>query len=451
MTKTIKTSDYILRTNREYALYVCSSRAIPNIEDGLKPSQRMPLWLLRNKPGKIKVSALSGMLAAEKIYSHGEASANNAISFLAAPYKNNVPLIHGVGMFGSRVVPDGIGAPRYVEVQRANSSEMIVYRDLDLVPLEENYDASTLQPVHFLPLIPLVLLNGVEGVAIGWSTSILPRSIKDLVAATQAVLKDKPVKQLVPTYSMFDVKVNPLATNQWEIVGKVKIEDTSTARVTELPPGIHVENFLKRLDEMEDKEMIAGFVDNSSSKIDILVKFKRGSIKDWTESKMIDFLKLKEKVTERITVVDFGGNRIKTYDNAEAVVLAFTEWRLSWYAKRYQKLIADATYELNYWAVLKLLFAAGFTKKLGTFEDRKAVEAEVTKIVQKSKLVLDDKQLDRVVNLPTYRWTKAFEAEIETKISDITASIASYNTTLASPDLLKDIYLSELEELRKKL
>ncbi len=446
----MKTSEYILKTSREYSLYVCGHRAIPNIEDGLKPSQRMALWLLRNKSGKIKVSALSGMLAAEKIYVHGEASSNNAISLLAAPFKNNVPLIQGVGLFGTRVVPDGWGAARYVEVSKADAADKFLYRDLDLVPQQDNYDNTTKQPIHLLPVIPLLLLNGVEGIAIGWSTSILPRSFKSIVEATQAALQGRKIKPLVPYYENYDVTVEALGTNQWIIHGKVKIEDTSTLRVTELPPGMNVEKFLERLDEMEDRDQISSFTDNSSKSIDILVKFKRGAIKDWTEKQAITFLKLSEKVTERITVVDFGGSRIATYPNAEAVVEAFVEWRLGWYTTRFEKMVADTNYELTYWQVLRALFKDGFTKRLGTFKNRAGMEVDVTKVAEKAKIAFEQKQMDRVVSLPTYRWTTEFEAEVHNKIAALEADIADYTTILSSPDLLKGVYAEELDQLKKK-
>ena len=180
-------SDYILQTSREYALYVCSNRAIPAVSDGLKHGQRMALWILRNRAEKIKTFALAGLLGFEKLHLHGEKSATDAISLLAAPFKNNVCLIEGLGQFGSRIAPDGdgIGAPRYTEVRRSKAAEAFLYKDLDLVPLEDNYDGSNKQPLHFLPLIPIVLLNGVSGTAVGWSTDILPRSFKSLVEATR--------------------------------------------------------------------------------------------------------------------------------------------------------------------------------------------------------------------------------------------------------------------------
>lgn len=447
----MKTSDYILKTNREYSLYVCGHRAIPNIEDGLKPSQRMALWLLRNKAGKIKVSALSGMLAAEKIYVHGEVSANNAIGLLAAPYKNNTPLIQGEGMFGTRTNPGEIGAARYVEVMRAPAAEALLYRDLDLVPLQENYDGSTMQPIHFLPLVPLVLLNGVEGIAIGWATSILPRSLRAIVEACQAALQGKKIKPLVPHYDRYDVDVRKLAVNQWEISGKVKLEDTSSLRITELPPGFNVEKYIGKLIAMEDDDTIAGFIDNSSETIDIIVKFKRGSIKDWTEEKAIDFLKLREKVSERIIVVGYQGTTIKPYSCAEDVITDFVEWRLGWYTKRFNKLILDTTEEVLYWYLLRALFESGFTKKLGTFANRASMEEEVLKVAKKAKITPGDANVSRALGLATYRWTQEFEGEIRKKIVELESSLNKYRDIVSSPELLKGVYLSELNELRKAL
>lgn len=446
------TSRYLLDSSREYSIYVCSTRAIPSIEDGLKHGQRIALWLLRNRADKLKTYALSGLMGYERLYVHGETSANNTISLLAAPYKNNVPLIEGLGQFGSRVAPvEGIGAPRYTEVRRSKAAELLLYRDLDLVPLRDNYDGSNKEPQHFLPLVPLVLLNGVEGVAVGWSTSILPRSLKSLIQATQDALKGKKLKPITPHFELYDIDVESRGVNQWEYKGKAAILDTSTVHITELPPGMSIEKFRRDLIAMEDSDAIVSFTDRSTETIDVTVKMKRGSVKDWTPADAVKFFKLSEKVTERITVIDWGAKSIKTYESAEKVVESFAQWRLGWYTKRFEKLRDDASYEIVYWQVLKALFENGFTKRLGTFADRLAVEMDVSKAAKKAGLTLDDRQMDRVANLPTYRWTKTFEAEVEAKIASITADIAEYKAVLASPERLKQVYLDELEELKKKL
>lgn len=446
----MNSSQYLLETSREYALYVCSQRAIPNVTDGLKHVQRMALWLLRNKAEKIKVIALSGELAAAKLYVHGDASSNNAISMLAAPYCNNIPLIEPHGSFGSRLDVTAFGAARYVSVARSKAAQAFLYKDLDIVPMEDNYDGSNRQPVHFLPLIPTVLLNGVSGIAVGWSTNILPRSLKSLIDATRQALLGEPIRPVAPSYARFDIGVSQLGPNQWEFTGRATIVDTSTVRITELPPGLSVEAFRKRLIEMEDSEQIQGFTDRSTETIDITVKMKRGSIAGWTEKDAIEFFKIRERVTERIVVIDWNGKAIRTYDSAETLIADFVTWRLRWYTQRFEFLKQRDLYELTYWVALRALFDDNFPKKLGGFTDRATLEDAVRKSVAKKakEITLDQPQMDRIVTLPTYKWTKEFAAEVDARIADLGTAIAGHEMILRSPDKLRGTYLSELEELK---
>lgn len=445
------TVQYLRSSSRDYSLYVNDQRAIPYVGDGLKHVQRVALWSMRNEADKVKVVGLVGKLAHEGLYVHGDVACGDAISLLAAPYRNNVMLLHGDGQFGSRVAPvDGIGASRYVSVKRSKAAQAFLYTDIDIVPLEDNYDGSNKQPIHFLPLIPTVLLNGISGIGVGYSTDILPRSFSDLLAATIDALKGKKPKKLVPHYERYDVSVKPGAmTNQWEITGKVHVTNTSTVTITELPPGMSLEKFRARLIEMEDSGQIARFVDSSSDAINIEVTFKRGSIAKWKEKDAIAFFKLVEKTTERIVVREWTGSKIIEYPDAETLVKDFVAWRLESYVARFEKLHRDTSYELNFWRVLKALFEAGFTKKLGTFADKASMEAEVEKIAKKAKLTLDKPQMERVLNLATYRWTKDFEAEVAAKIATMEAAIAEYEDTLANPEKRKAVYLSELEALKK--
>ncbi|RYD65975.1 MAG: hypothetical protein EOP83_06175 [Verrucomicrobiaceae bacterium] len=444
-------SQYLINSSREYAIYVCSTRAIPAVQDGLKHGQRIALWLLCRRADKLKTFALSGLMGYERLYVHGETSANNTIGLLAAPYKNNVPMIEGLGQFGNRVAPvEGIGAPRYTEVRRAKAAEAIMYRDLDLVPLKDNYDGSNKEPVHFLPLLPMVLLNGISGVAVGWSTEILPRSLKGLIQATQDALNGaKTIRGLEPHFERYNIAVRPLAANQYEFSGKAEIVDTSTARVTELPPGTSLENFRKRLIQMEEAETINRFIDRSTDCIDIEVKFTRGHLRNWDEPKLLDFFKLREKNTERVVVINWNGSSIVTYSDPAQLVRDFVQWRLGWYTTRFEKLSSDTSHERNYWVILRTLFQAGFTKKLGTFPNRALMEEEVTKVTKKAKVEVFDGQMDRVLSLATYRWTKEFEAEVERKIAGFDADLASYAETLADPKKLKAVYAGELDELKK--
>ena len=446
----MNSSQYLLDTSRDYALYVCENRAVPQVTDGLKHGQRMALWVLRHRADKLKTVALTGLLAYERLYVHGDTSCNNAIGFLAAPFKNNVPLIEGLGEFGSRVSPDAIGAPRYTECRRSKAAQAFLYNDLDIVPLEDNYDGSNKQPKHFLPLIPVVLLNGVAGIAVGWSTNILPRSLKDLIEATKQALLQQPIKPIIPHYDRYDITVKALGTNQWEFTGQAKIVDTSTVQITELPPGIAIDAFRRHLIEMEETDQIQGFTDRSTETINITVKMKRGSVAQWTERTAIDTFKLRERVTERIVVIDWEGAAIRTYPNAETLIEDFAAWRLGWYTTRFEHNHQRDLYELTFWLAVKALFESQFAKRLGGFKDRASLQADVAATVTKrTKLVLDDVQLDRIVNLPTYRWNKEYAQDVDLTIDRLRAAIEEYKAILASPERLRLEYLNELDHLKK--
>lgn len=324
-------------------------------------------------------------------------------------------------------------------------------------------------PRYFLPLVPLVLLNGVVGVAVGYSTNILPRAMKDIVKATQDVLEGREPKFLMPTWSMYDCKVSNIGPNQYEIEGKAEIKDTSTIRVTELPPGLSLDAFRKRLIQMEDDGHIMDFDDHSAETINVEVRVKRGLLKGspattemvagkkvkvaakkaWTEKDAIAFLKLREKVTERIVVLDWDETSIRTYDDPITLIKDFVAWRLGIYVERYQRLQSEAEYELIYWKMLKALFEGGFTKKLGTFPGKPEVLTEIKTVANKAKLTPDDDQIERAAGLPTYRWTKDFKATIEARIKELEADIKEYKANLKDPKRIKAIYGTELEELKK--
>lgn len=464
-------SNYILDKSREYAIYVCDSRGIPSVIDGLKSSQRIALWLLRTKGHKMKTMGLVGLMMAEGLYVHGDQSAANAINLLAAPFKNNLPFVQGEGEFGSRIDPDGIGAPRYTEVVRSRAAEEMLYRDIPDVPLVPNYDGSNVQPLHFLPLIPTVLINGIEGIAVGYSTSILRRNHRDVIQATIDVVKGKKPKELVPHFENYDVSVKNVGPNQWEFRGKVEIKDSSTMVVTELPPGLTLEAFRKRLIALEDDNSndLMDFDDHSAEYINIEIRMKRGVLKGspastetidgkkvkfpaqpaWTTERAIEFLKLREKVTERIVVLDWNLTSIVTYDDPLRLVSDFVTFRLGAYVTRYERLLKEASHELVYWKLIKSLFENGFTKKLGTFANKAAVTAEVDAGAKKAKLSPDEDQIERAVSLATHRWTKEFKGEVEKKIAELETAILEHTDTLKKPEKIKAIYVDELEALKK--
>ena len=439
-------SEYILRTSREYSLYVNEQRAIPRANDGLKDSQRKALWLMRKKNDKIKTISLAGEMIASGLYLHGDASAAGAVSMLAAPYMNNYPLLNGIGNFGKRPAPDEYAAPRYTYVKKGEIAQKLLYHDLDIVPLKENYDGSAYEPKFFLPIIPLIFLNGISGIAVGWKTEILPRKLSDLVNAVTKVIAGQKLKRLSPHYNYLDVDIDYLEENSWQFTGKLTVKDTSTVYVTELPPDLSLERFRKRLDDMEEEGKIQSYEDNTTEYINLTVKFKRGFLRNWSEEKIINYLKLKSRKKEAIVCIDWEGNAIRTYDTAEQLIEEFVKWRFGYYIKRYEKYVADDSDELKYWKGLKHCF----DKKLPSMLISKSSKAEVENQVATTtkSFGLSKEQIGRIASLPTYRWAQDYYQEVLNKIKELEASVKLHKGYLKNNNKIWDIFSDEVNSLK---
>lgn len=445
--KNIKSSEYIKDTSKEYSIYVCSNRAIPSVTDGLKDGQRKFLWLMRNKADKIKTVSLSGLSIQEELFLHGDSSASDTISGLAAPYLNNITFLEGIGTFGTKVNPSAFGAPRYTYVRRNKAAENIIYTDLDVVPLKDNHDGSNKSAQTFLPIIPTVLLNGVSGIAVGWSTEILPHKLEDLIDGCINVLDNKKVKELKPFYNNYNVKINRIEGNSWEMIGTIDIVDTSTVRVIELPPDLNLEKFKDRLNTLEDEDKIRGYTDKSTDQINITIDFKRGSVKDMTPEQIIDLLKLRSRRTQRIVVIGWDSNSIQQYDKPEELVKDFVNWRLTWYTKRYEYLLELDEYELNFQKALKECFDKKLPAKILSIKTRELVKKTIEQTTKAFNL--DDQQAEKILNLATYRWSEEYYDECIKRIKELEANIKTYKRILKNPQEIRDIYKEELVNLKK--
>lgn len=439
-------SDYIKKISKEYALYVCENRGIPNIGDGLKSVQRKMLWTIRNRGDKIKTISLVGAAIEDNIYVHGDAAGSTAVSQMAAPYKNNVCLIDGIGNFGSRINPEGWAAPRYTYVKKSKITEKLVYTDLNIVPLVENYDGSTMEPEMFLPLIPLILLNGVSGIAVGWATEILPRSFKDIVQACIDELKGKRLKRILPSFDYLDCSVIQSDHNSYEISGKIKKIDASTVAVIELSPFISLEKFKENLDILEEKGIINSYQDKSTKTINVIVKYPRGAVKNKSDDEIIRELKLIQRKTENLVALDFNSGTPTQYKDELHIVKEFVEWRFLWFTLRYEKIIENDEYELTYYKGLKTCIQKKLPDKINKMQSKQILKDTVNNMTTNS---LDEKQVERLVGIPFYKWTSDFINEVDDKIKKLEDNISKNKEIISDDENLRQIYISELEELKK--
>ena len=171
-------SDYLA-----YSMAVLVGRAIPSLTDGMKPAQRRVLtamkWLNLRPDGKYMKSARVEGETMGKLHPHG--GAYGVMVTLAAPWNNNLPLIDGQGNWGSSV--DGAAAPRYTEAKLSPFSWDVLLDDSDTWQTVPNYDGSFQEPVELNVKVPTVLLNGQDGIGVGFATKIPPHSLRDICEA----------------------------------------------------------------------------------------------------------------------------------------------------------------------------------------------------------------------------------------------------------------------------
>src|ERR1051325_8268400 len=175
----------------QYASYVIRDRAIPNLADGLKPVQRRILWSLHEKDdGRfIKVATISGHCA--QYHPHGEAAIGDALVVLTSKRY----LIEGQGNFGNIYTGDPPAAPRYIECRLTELARNEIFND-ELTEFVPSYDGRNKEPVKLPSKLPLALMLGAEGIAVGLSCRILPHNFIELLQAQIAILKNQPFKCL---------------------------------------------------------------------------------------------------------------------------------------------------------------------------------------------------------------------------------------------------------------
>lgn len=431
----------------EFAKYTITSRAIPSVIDGFKPTQRKvahaanKVWKTGNeKP--LKVFQLAGTVAATTFYHHGNASLESTIIGMAQDFKNSMPIFKGIGQFGSIRSPEA-GAPRYVGVQ-FNENFRLLYKDFDLTAPQFE-EGEEIEPKYFLPIIPTVLLNGGSGIAVGFATNIMNRKPIDLIDACLLAIDDKEIPELEPWIKGFNGTFtraidNP---NSWIIKGCHAVKNTSTVEITDLPPDLTYEKYEAHLDALVEKGTIASYDDNSSGNINYTLKFPRTTLAELSKrGKLEDSLKLLDRDSENLTTLDENG-KLKVFKNAQEIVRYFVDFRLGYYTKRKTHLLAQVADELK-----TLSNRAKFIKMIvdGELKINSRKKAEIEADLAKLGFDTNDESYVYLTSMPIHALTQE-------KIDEINKSV---ETKLKEQDKVNktaptDMYRTDLKDLRKKV
>jgi DNA topoisomerase-2 len=359
-----------------FSKYDCD-RSIPNLMDGLKISLRKILFsaFKKNLKSEIKVAQFSGYVSEHSGYHHGEASLNAAIVGMAQNFvgSNNINLFEPNGQMGSRLKGGKDSASeRYIFTQ-LNKLTRLIYRPEDdntLTYLDD--DGQSVEPIYYVPIIPMVLVNGTKGIGTGFSTEIMCYNTVQIIAYLRHKLMEAsaPAPTIEPFYKNFRGEIRRVGDSKYLLKGCYTILDDKKVRITELPIGIWTDDykiFLENLIEPpaggkdKDKDsatnaapIVKEYNDMSTdTHVDITVTMAANIIKTYSEKAAEYDCTMLEKVlglyatqsTTNMNLFDANEKLIK-YSNAEEIADSYSVTRLAFYGKRKDALIAALRKEL---------------------------------------------------------------------------------------------------------
>ena len=293
------------RVNRsflEYASYVIRDRAIPNLEDGLKPVQRRILWALHTMDeGRfIKVANVVG--ESMKYHPHGDASIGDALVVLT----NKRYLIEGQGNFGNIYTGDVPAAPRYIECRLTDLARNELFND-EITEFIPTYDGSKKEPVTLPSKLPLLLMLGTEGIAVGLSAKILPHNFPELLQAQINILKKEPFKVLPDFFTggLMDARGYADGKGTIRMRAKIKIKDGFTVAIKEIPPTTTTDSLMASIEDAarKGKIKVRSVNDFTSEDVEIEVKAPPGVEAEQLVDALYAFTDCEVTIASRIIVI----------------------------------------------------------------------------------------------------------------------------------------------------
>lgn len=436
-------SEIIEDQYKPFCHYVIESRAIPKISDGLKPVQRRSLWAAKKIAKEFtKVAKLAG--ATMSNHPHGNTSIEDSISCMCQNFAgaNNVCFFEGKGTFGERINGPGKGyaSARYVGVKLHENFYNILDTDSDLVKMIPNYDETDKEPDSFLPIIPTVLLNPLQGIAVGFACNILPRNIDDVKKMQIAYLQGKNIdnKSLTPYYEGFTGEIKKGEDDQWVCYGVFNRKTENIIEITDIPIGMSREQYVSVLDKLEDVDYITSYQDNCRSNFSFLVRLKKPVHDD---EEIINKFKLRSNLNENITLINYDGSSVIERTSDIDVIKSFTSWRFEFYLDRFKKMKEIASDELEFKNALLLVITKGLFKKFPNQTRKEIIEDLKTHSIA-------DAHISKILQIAIYRFGKDEVEKLKEDVARLESELKELNILIKSKEKRTEVYIKEIKGIK---
>jgi DNA gyrase subunit A len=452
----------------DYAMSVIVSRAIPAVEDGLKPVQRRILYsmnLMGLKPGtQTKKSARIVGDVIGKFHPHGDSAVYDALVRMAQDFSLRYPLVFGQGNFGS-IDGDPPAAYRYTEAKLMPiSSELILDIDKETVKFSPNFDNSLKEPELLPGKLPALILNGASGIAVGMATNIPPHNLTEIANAIVAYIK----KPKITIEGLSKIVTGPdFPTGGYVTGDMLELYKTGRGRlilrgrtttetirkkeaiiITEIPYMLNKTTLISQIADLIQKKKVKDVSDlrdeSSKGKIRIVIELKKGANSKFVINALYKYTRLQDFFNVNLLALSCGQPKVM---NLKEVIEAYVDYRKKIITSRTRFELKKAKERLE--IVEGLLIALkNIDEVITTIKKSKNTTEALESIVKKFKLTR--KQAQAVLETRLQQLTSLEQDKLKKECKDLKERIKDYEKVLANIKEVLKIIIKEVNELRNK-
>lgn len=405
-------------------------RSIPSVIDGLKPSQRKILYCCfkKNLKSEIRVAQLAGYVSENGAYHHGEASLQGAIVNMAQDFvgSNNINLLQPIGQFGTRLQGGKDAAQsRYIHTLLSDITDKLFdKRDNPLLKYNDD-DGVLVEPVFYVPSLPMLLVNGSSGIGTGWSTEIPSYKPTDLISNIKLALQGKEMTPMIPYYRGFKGTITPEDENglSFKTTG-VYQESGQKLIVTELPIGTWTQQFKEHLEKLQNDDFIRYY---NSYCTDVDVNFevfwgeKLKKLYNSSKTKFESKMKLTSIISCRNLVAFNSENKLTKYASILDMLVEYVETRRNLYFDRKTYIIDELNKDINLLKT-RVRFIEDFIENRITIIKKRKAEIE-EQLVNREYPKIED-SFDYLLKMPIYSLSLDKIDELNTKIENLESDLS---------------------------
>lgn len=345
--------------NKELILFSMADnqRSIPSVIDGFKPGQRKVLYTCfrRNLRKDMKVVELAGLVSGMTAYHHGETSLQQTIVGLAQTFvgSNNINCLEPSGNFGSRLQGgNDCASARYIHTRLSPFARKVFHpADEPLLTYNED-DGKKIEPDVYMPVVPMILINGADGIGTGWSSSIPNYNPEDVVNNLKRLMNGEAPEPMQPWFRGFTGEVVAVGGDRYKFSGIIKETGDKEVEITELPIRTWTQDFKDKLEDIIKAEKVPSFIKdykdyNTHSKVHFVIQLDEKNMKNALSEGLEEKFKLSKTIATTNLVAFDPEGRITKYATVEDILKEFYTVRLKYYERRKQHQLSEFQRDLE--------------------------------------------------------------------------------------------------------